>query len=299
MILNPILNLIYWIMRYCGITDLIRKISARSKITILVYHKPEEAAFRKHMNYLAERFNFISQSDLVDFFYSDKQFSMPEYALLITFDDGWKENHKLINTITEYKFRPVIFLTSHLINTNRNFWFTTCNPAETKRLKRMSTTRRLNTMLSSYNYFPEKEFPENRQVFNLDELQKMKEIADIGSHTCFHPILTKCNLMEKSNEINGSIERLEELLEIPVISFAYPNGDYDLETIEILKARNIKIARTTDAGWNNRNSDPYRLKVTGVSDNATVSKLAFEITGISRYIQHLLKGSFNGVKPMI
>jgi peptidoglycan/xylan/chitin deacetylase (PgdA/CDA1 family) len=299
MVLNPILNLIYCILRYSGIANLIRKIFARRNITIVVYHNPEEDTFRKHMNYLSERFNFISLSDLIEFYYSDKPFPMPEYALLITFDDGWKENHKLINTITEYKFRPVIFLSSHLINTNRNFWFTNCNPAETKRLKRMSTTQRLNILLNGYNYYPEKEFPENRQVLNLNELRKLKEIADIGSHTCFHPILTKCNFQEKSNEIKGSVERLEELLGMPVTSFAYPNGDYDQKTIEILKAGNIKIARTTDAGWNNRKSDPYRLKVTGVSDNATVSKLAFEITGISRYFQHLLNGSFNGIKPMI
>lgn len=238
-------------------------------------------------------------SDLLDLFYSDKPFTIPEYALLITFDDGWKENYNLMDIITEYKIRPVIFLTSHLINTNRNFWFTICKKDESDRLKKISNIQRLNDLLSEYDYYPEKEFPDSRQVLNLEEIQKMRGLVDFGSHTCFHPILPKCNLQEKSSEINGSMERLEEILGMPVTFFAYPNGDYDQQTIEILKNSRIKIARSTDAGWTNRKSDPYRLKITGVSDNATVTKLASELTGISLFIQYLLMGSFNGKKPII
>jgi peptidoglycan/xylan/chitin deacetylase (PgdA/CDA1 family) len=224
---------------------------------------------------------------------------MPKYALLITFDDGWKENFNLADIISEYKVKPVIFLSTHLINTYRNFWFTICDATETKRLKKMATDQRLDHLLKGYDYFLEKEFPENRQVLNLEEIRKMKDIVDFGSHSCFHSILTKCSSQEKNKEIYRSLEKLEELLGMPVKSFAYPNGDVDEETIEILKTSNIKIARTTDAGWNNRKSDPYRLKVTGVSDNATINKLASELTGISMFIQYLLKGSFDGTKPMI
>jgi hypothetical protein len=93
--------------------------------------------------------------------------------------------------------------------------------------------------------------------------------------------------------------RLRELLGMPVTAFACPNGDYDSEVIDLLKESNIRVARTIDAGWNNRKSDPYKLKVTGVSDNASITKLASEMTGISRFMQYLLKGSFNGLKPRI
>jgi peptidoglycan/xylan/chitin deacetylase (PgdA/CDA1 family) len=295
---NSILNPIYFLFRYSGISKLFRKIFAQRNITIIVYHKPEVDFFRKHINYLNKKFHFISLSDLLAFFYGSKPSTMPEYALLITFDDGWKENFRLIDILTEFRIRPIIFLSSHLVNTYRNFWFTVCNKAEIKRLKKMATHQRLSDLSIRYDYYQEKEFPENRQVLNLDEIQKMKDLVDFGSHSSFHPILTKCNQQEKENEINGSLEKLEELLGIPVTSFAYPNGDYDQELVEILKAGNIKIARTTDAGWNNRSSNPFGLKVTGVSDNASIDKLAFELTGLSRYIQHLFNGSFNGTKPV-
>jgi peptidoglycan/xylan/chitin deacetylase (PgdA/CDA1 family) len=297
--IDPLLNLIHWILRFSGTAYLFRMIFARNNITIVMYHKPEEELFRVHMNYLSQQYNFITLSDLIETLYSEKPSDLPKYALLVTFDDGWKENFKLLDIFREYNMRPVIFLSSHLVDTNRNFWFTTCNPSDTESLKKMSSDQRLLALEKAYDYYPEKEFPENRQALNLDELGKMKDHADFGSHTCYHTILTKCDFKDKTGEIKGSVERLEELLGMRVTSFAYPNGDYDNEVIDLLRESNIKVARTIDAGWNNWKTDPYKLKITGVSDDASVTKLASEMTGISRFMQYLVKGSFNGIKPII
>jgi peptidoglycan/xylan/chitin deacetylase (PgdA/CDA1 family) len=291
-------TLIHRIIRYCGIAILIRKIFARNNITIVVYHKPEEKFFKMHINYLSGLYNFISLSDLIDALYSDKPQALPKYAMLITLDDGWKENFNLLDTIKEYKIRPLIFLSSHLINTNRNFWFTVCNYDEIEKLKKKSSSQRSEKLIKDYDFYYEKEFSDNRQALSLDEIQKMKEMVDFGTHSSFHTILTKCNSREKEFEINGSIERVEELLGIPVTAFAYPNGDYDEETIKMLKPGNIKVARSMDAGWNNRNTDPYRLKAIALSDNADINKLAVELTGISMYMQYLFKGRINGQKPV-
>jgi peptidoglycan/xylan/chitin deacetylase (PgdA/CDA1 family) len=204
-----------------------------------------------------------------------------------------------LDIFREYNLRPVIFLSTHLVDTSRNFWFTICNHSDTELLKKKQSDQRLLSLKKEYDFYPEKEFPGNRQVLNMEEVRKMMEYVDFGSHTSFHTVLTKCDPEEKSNEIKGSVVRLKELLGIPVTAFACPNGDYDSEVIDLLKESNIRVARTIDAGWNNRKSDPYKLKVTGVSDNASITKLASEMTGISRFMQYLLKGSFNGLKPRI
>ncbi len=48
----------------------------------------------------------------------------------------------------------------------------------------------------------------------------------IGSHSCTHRILTQLGPDEAHEELRRSRERLEEELSHPVISVAFPNGDY-------------------------------------------------------------------------
>jgi poly-beta-1,6-N-acetyl-D-glucosamine N-deacetylase len=298
-IMRSVLSTIHWIIRYSGAAYLIRRVFARNNITIVMYHNPGEDDFRNHLKYLSGKYQFITLSELIDFFYTDVPVALPEYPFLITIDDGWKENYRLLDIFREFKVRPVIFLSSHLVDTDRNFWFTACSQSEVESLKKKPSDQRLLALKTEFDFYPEKEFPGNRQVLNMDEICKMKEYVDFGSHTCFHTILPKCDLHGKISEINGSVDRLNELLEQPLTSFAFPNGDYEDESIELLKKCNIKIGRTIDAGWNNRKSNPYKLKVTGVSDDASITRLASELTGISMFMQYLLKGSFNGLKPKI
>jgi peptidoglycan/xylan/chitin deacetylase (PgdA/CDA1 family) len=217
--------------------------------------------------------------------------------MIITFDDGWKENYKLLPLIREYRFRPTIFLTSHLINTERHFWWTECDPNDIARLKNLPEEQRLNELRRINQYDQEKEYPGGRQALNLKELQEMKEFVDFGLHSCYHPVLTKCVASKKCSEIIECKQAIEQVLGQQVFAFAYPNGDYDEECIRILKENGLKLARTTDAGWNDIFSDPYRLKVTGVSDSSGMNKLISELTGIPRFLQYLVfKGSLNGQK---
>lgn len=224
---------------------------------------------------------------------------IPSYAMAMTFDDGWKENVALIDTIVRYELRPMIFLTSGIINTSRNFWWTLCSRAEVNRMKKLPNHQRLEVLQKQYTYDPEKEYPETRQALNASEINQLKEVVDFGCHSRYHPFLPKCTRAEKRSEIAVGKQDLERMLEQPIEFFAYPNGDYDEESIELLKEFGFNTARTIDAGWTGRKSDPYKLKVTGVSDDGTLNKLASELTGFPLYMQYFFKWSFLGKKEKI
>ena len=285
------LEVIYAIIRYSGTGYLFRKIFARNSVTIIAYHNPNAIKFEEHLRYLLHRYNIISLSDLYSAIYHNAWDTLPLYPLLITIDDGWKENYNLLEIIRKYKIRPVIFLTSHLVNTYRNYWWTIgLRIEDINRLKKVPNHQRLTDLYNNFNYYPEKEFPENRQVLNISEIQQMRDVVDFGLHTCSHPVLTKCTGEEKRNEIIECRRRIEEILGSDINSFAYPNGDFDIESISILKENGIKIARTMNVGRNNKMTNPFTLKVTGVSDDGSLNKLASELTGIPLFFQHLLKG---------
>jgi peptidoglycan/xylan/chitin deacetylase (PgdA/CDA1 family) len=160
----------------------------------------------------------------------------------------------------------------------------------------MTNSKRMSVLLIRYLYDFDKEYVGERQALSLQEIDMMKMDVDFGLHTCNHPILTKCSTEEKRHEIVECKTRVEEILGHPVVSFSYPNGDYDDECIEILKESGVKIARTTDAGWNHARLNPYKLKVTGVSDNSSKNKLIAELTGIPMFLQYLSLGRINGIK---
>lgn len=61
-----------------------------------------------------------------------------------------------------------------------------------------------------------------------DQLREMERGGmSVASHTCTHKILTQISDDDASQELRRSRETLEKELGHPVVSFAFPNGDYE------------------------------------------------------------------------
>ena len=71
----------------------------------------------------------------------------------------------------------------------------------------------------------------------------------IGSHTHTHPILSKCDDGEVHQEIQVSKEKLTHWTNQEINYFAYPNGNFGLREINILKNLNFRLAFGTDARY--------------------------------------------------
>ena len=98
-------------------------------------------------------------------------------------------------------------------------------------------------------------------------------------------------------EIRDSQESLSRLIGQPVQHFAYPCGDYGEREIEYVKSCGYKSARTIDVGWNDVNSDPYKLKAIGIEDKASINILCGQLTGLFGYLNYLRHGSLTGIRP--
>jgi len=108
----------------------------------------------------------------------------------------------------------------------------------------------------------------------------MMPYVHYGNHTQFHTIVTNLEEEEFPAELNASQSDLEEIIPYRLDHFAFPNGDYSEREIKYLKQNGFKSARTTRVGWNSMNSNPFALKIIGISDNATLPKLKFQLSGI-------------------
>lgn len=83
---------------------------------------------------------------------------------------------------------------------------------------------------------------------------------EIGTHTRTHPHLTQLALAQIHNEIDGSKNDLEAIGISPNNVFVYPYGDYNGTVKQVVKDAGFIGARSSDIGYNTKNTDRYALK---------------------------------------
>lgn len=86
------------------------------------------------------------------------------------------------------------------------------------------------------------------EYMNEDQLKEIVKAGnELGSHSVSHPSLDKSKGLALQNEVVKSKEKLEELSGQKVVSFCYPAGKYNEDTIKALQDAGYKIAVTTRA----------------------------------------------------
>jgi peptidoglycan/xylan/chitin deacetylase (PgdA/CDA1 family) len=98
----------------------------------------------------------------------------------------------------------------------------------------------------------------------LMEWSAMREMADagfeVGSHTLTHRRLTQLARAEISREVSDSRRLIEDKLGRPVLSFAYPFGQYDERARAEVERAGYTCACTTEFGQFTRASDPLAIR---------------------------------------
>jgi len=283
-----LLRLVAVIMRCLGIFFLIRNSLAREKVTIVFYHNPDQKNFEKHLAYLSSRYCIISL-DLLERALNQNNWDLiPAKSLIITIDDGYKENYDLLPVIQKYKIQPTIYLCSGIIGTNRHFWHTHIQKSRCEQLKKMSEQTRENFLRNEDGFEKEREYPGERQALSVEEIKKMAAVVDFGAHSLFHPILTACSDQQSWEEISRSKSEVALLSGGRCKHFAYPNGDYASREVNFVKRAGYLTARSVEPGWNGPKSDLQRLKSFMVDDDATLSLLAMQISGY-KCLTHFFK----------
>ena len=162
-------------------------------------------------------YNVISLDALVEGIKSNKKF---EKTVVITFDDGRKDNYQYAYPILKkYHFPVTIFLAANLINTNPGFM----------------TWDDVRTMMKDNISF---EAHTKNHVF----LSKIKSDETLW------------------DEIAGAKKMIEDNIGTPVYYFSYPYGAFNEKVQLFMKKAGFKAACTTNVGPERFNKDLYALK---------------------------------------
>jgi len=285
----------HWSLGLAGAGGLLRALS-RGQLTVVCYHrvlrtgdkrfqgyKPNISAmqetFVQQIDFMRAHYNPITLRDLVAWL--DGGDPLPPRSLLITFDDGFRDNvYTAWPLLRERGITPAIFLSTGCIEGSQPFiwdvaaFLFAMTPhsqvyvppigmimLETEVQRDAATARWTNAI---------KRLPGQKREDALCELSAALDVSipsaetfrhlymswaevhefarqgvEFGAHTQTHPILASLPPDEAAAEIVGSIEQLSCALGARPLGFAYPNGsarDYTREHERIVEASGVPLA---------------------------------------------------------
>lgn len=188
--------------------------------------------FRSQMKYLKEH-DFVALTLEELFSFLSRDIKIPEKSVVITFDDGYKDNYvEAYPILKEYGFQAASFL----------------------------ITGSISNRIQPYT-------PEYVQYFSTKELTKACDVFQYESHTYnLHKrdhekngALTPYLLSKPRKAIEKDLGISLFHLEGENLAFAYPYGEYSPDTIDTLKVLGFKMAFTTEEALATPESHIYEI----------------------------------------
>lgn len=283
------------IWRYHSVAD----IKEDSELYVIPSITVSPCEFEEQIRYLSKRYTIISLEKLVD---SIKCGCIPKNSLVITFDDGYRDNYiHAYPILKKYGATATIYLTANCIGTKEMVWMhKLLYMLQKTPIKRVeinekvyplenrkdvltasktieSTIKRIKSIKERDEFLVElsKRLQVNTEgVDNLmlkweDVLTMKNDGFSFGGHTLTHPNLPSLSKEEMKKEIDGSKKMIEEHLKETVTLFSYPNGGavshYNNIVKQVVQECEYINATTSDSGVVDAKSDLYALLRRGVS----------------------------------
>jgi len=232
------------------------------------------AIFKSHIRSLANRFRMVHLSELLENYQRKKTTGG---LLALTFDDGLGNTFQQVSSFLCEQNVPVTFFvtTEHLEHGNL-LWFSYLNAlcyentykcvnvnGDLFPLQTIGQRKQARQMLGqfarksgdpvqfSYKLSESYPLPEEIKIRYEGMTYKQLETAgrssliEIGSHTLNHPFLSQKSKREQAREITESKHLLSELTGKTIRYFAYPGGDYNHDTLQLVREAGYKAAYAT------------------------------------------------------
>jgi tetratricopeptide (TPR) repeat protein len=297
-------QLLAGLLYHSRMVDIFTKYPLHNKLIILNYHRirPNDISFTTLFDdgvyttdvdqfthqilWLKKNTDIFSQNDLIKVLNNDKRRDFKRPCVMITFDDGYRDNYDLAFPILKTLHVPaVFFLTTDMLDNRRLAWWDIIaymfkQSAKSRIIHEDKTFDLEADRVGSITYFQEmmKTLPASRTSHLLMELSEILEVdypphelqdqelltwnharemmqngMEIGSHTHTHRVLTTLDQSEIREEMYLSRIILERELGEPVVSISFPVGEPQLvsmETETLTRECGYSIGFTTNSGVN-------------------------------------------------
>lgn len=269
-----------------------RKIKLNKKVAVLMYHEVldddeaidawtvvKKSDFIKQINYLQNHFKIVSLDDALEIIGNN---TPDENLAVITFDDGYKGNYKVVLPIIKSMGIPItVFIATDAVQSQTLYWYD-------QLIISLQANSRITIDLSHYGlgayhtgrHKAERKWNEIEKLLvdlktlmpdkrkgvvehiigridsvssavllplSIDEIREMAKspLVTFGAHSHCHNRLVQLETDKVRESINESKTLLEEWTGRRIRHFAYPNGDYNRGIINILQEAGFVTGFTT------------------------------------------------------
>ena len=205
--------------------------------------------------FLQKGYTFIAPDDIVSGLDAQKKY------LLLTFDDGYFNNVRIIPLLREYQIPATFFISTNQVIFNRNFWWDVLFREHKKRGRGFYEIYREAKILKTLNH----EEIENRHknefdkkayqpISDADRPFTPKELKDfsrekyvhLGNHTSDHGILTLYDEKDMRRQIQDAQDSIKEITGRAPLCISYPNGNYSREVLNVTRDLGFKVGISCD-----------------------------------------------------
>ncbi len=282
----------------------LRKEITKSQVAILWFHRVcsqqdgwsyeslSSDSFEKYLEYFCRKYEIISLDELAQYIHNGR--SLPERAVVFTFDDGYRDVYLYAYPMLKKYHAPAsVFLTTGHIGSDQPLWWDQVSyaihnapsthvnldevgnycfqsPEDRSRislrivdeLKDLPDEKK-NTLIEQLLIQCQIDIPVNlgkELLLSWDEVKEMSNAGiDFGAHSVNHPILTNIPLAQAKDEIISSKKDIEKRLGKEATAFCYPNGNYNPAIVGLVKSSGFKCAVTCSVSLINSHDSAYEL----------------------------------------
>jgi len=185
--------------------------------------------------------------------------------VLLTFDDGYYTNIRVVPVLEEFNIPAVFFISSDHVKLGKAFWW---DVVYREYKKRGRTAKEIHRASARYKLFRTSEvefdlrehFGESAlspmgdldRPFTTGELSELAQhrLVSFGNHTKDHAILTNYSAAEVKEQIAGAQDAIGEITSKTPAIIAYPNGNHSKEILSIARTVGLQFGLVTRAGHN-------------------------------------------------
>ncbi|MFZ5892879.1 MAG: polysaccharide deacetylase family protein [Myxococcota bacterium] len=274
-------------------------------VIVLMYHRiagPDRSlgglaveTFTEQMQWLRDRCDPIWPEELIE---RAKRPRQRKPAVLVTFDDGFRDYHDLAYPVlSRLEIPGTVFLATSFMDrggtgmmwTEEVQWAALSTQRDSVKLPwstgsavplpdRKSRTKLGDLAREHMKALPDAERraaldallqelgqppPRDREMLTWDEVRRTQQWTRYGGHTHTHPILSRLSREQAEAEIVTCRDRIAAETGKTPATFAYPNGrasDYTRETQDILRAHGFTLGFSTIEGIAGPDSDWLAIK---------------------------------------